>query len=380
MRRLGSVTTLLLLAAILLLAGCGGAGQPSGPPPLVYGTATAGAGTPGSTNAGGKTVQILRLQNPVSLLVWSPDGKRLATEGDTNQGAVIQIWDVTTGQQLGAFGNQLGAIYALAWSPDSTRLVAGGGAAYSYTSNAIIWDAATGKVLLSFITDSSNTLSGVLSLAWSQDGARILALVATGPTPSGSTPIPPQKEEVQSWDAATGKLLSTAPVSIPFPRFAVAAWSPDGKKVAVGNADGTVQIWEVASGKLLLTYRGHNVTPLAIAWSPNGKAIASASGEPEVQVWDPATGSVFFRYHGHVGNVDALAWSPDGTRIVSGSQQAGGAIEDHPLQVWDAFTGQHPFYYTGQSESISALAWSPDGSEIASAGEATVQVWQAPQS
>lgn len=364
-----------LLVAMLLLTGCGRNSQPSGPPPLTYATSTTGTSTPGSANAG-KTLQILRFPGSVDALAWSPDGTRLAIANSGNMGEVFQVWDATTGKLVSTYNGQFASACCLAWSPDGKRIVSAGAVSVDADPHHLrIWDAATGNTLISLVSDSQNKSNGVQALAWLPNSSHIAALIQTGPTRTPSTPTPPQKEELQIWDAAAGTLLSTYPVSI---QAFNAVTSPDGKEIAIGNRDGTVQIWDVATGERLLTYQGHNSTPLAIAWSPTGKAIASASGEPEVQVWDPTTGKEFFHYQGHVGNVAALAWSPDGTRIVSGSQSAGGITEDHPIQVWDAFTGQHPFYYTGQSESVRALGWSPDGTEIASAGSATVQIWQAP--
>jgi len=370
------IVSIVLLLAILLLAGCGGNGQPSGPPPLTYVTASAGASTPGGANAG-KTVQLFPTSGQVSALAWSPDGKRLATAAGGSQGANFQVWDATTGQQLASYGGQLTFPSCLAWSLDGTRILSGGKPADSTDLNNFrIWDAATGKLLVEF--GSRNVGAERIYLqgaAWSPDGSRIAASVAIYADPTIVYP----DEALQIWDVATNRLLSTDPVasSAPFQLLNAVAWSPDSKELALSDGTSTVQIWDVTTSKLLLTYRGHTTPVQPLAWSPDGRFLASASGYPEVQVWNPATGALVFRYQGHTAGVDALAWSPDSKRIVSGSQSAGGIGEDHPIQVWDAFTGQHPFYYAGLS-SATALAWSPDGTRIASAGGATVQVWQAP--
>ncbi len=375
MKHLMTVVTILLFP-FLLLAGCGSNSQPSGPPPLTYATGTVGTATPGGVNTG-NTLQILRLSGSVSVLAWSPDGMRLAVaySRNTDGRAVFQVWDAAADKQLSAYNGQLASACCLAWSPDGKRIASAGGVyAGADTSHVRIWDAATGNTLTSLLSNSQNELNGVQALAWLANSSHIAALVQTGPLPTASTPNPPRKEELQIWDTTVGTLLSTYPVSV---QALNAVASPDGKEVAVGNNDGTVQVWDVASGKLLLTYRGHSAAVYTLSWSPDGRFLASGSGDTTVQVWDAVTGKTVFTYHGHSIEVHALAWSPDGRRIVSGSGYTNN-VEDHPIQVWDAFTGQHVFDYDGQSESIAALAWSPDGSEIASAGSATVQVWQAP--
>ncbi len=120
--------------------------------------------------------------------------------------------------------------------------------------------------------------------------------------------------------------------------------------------------------QLLYTYRGHRVG--TVAWSPDGKRIASGSDDHTVQVWDAADGGHVFTYRGHPDVVNAVAWSPDGQRIASAGDT---------MQVWDAADGGHVFTYRGHSYDVGTVAWSPDGQRIASGSfDSTVQVWNAP--
>jgi WD domain, G-beta repeat len=68
-------------------------------------------------------------------------------------------------------------------------------------------------------------------------------------------------------------------------RVNTAVWAPDGKRIASGSVDTTVQIWDALSGKLSYTYTGHNATVYAAVWSPNGTYIASGGDDKTVQVW-----------------------------------------------------------------------------------------------
>jgi WD40 repeat protein len=82
-------------------------------------------------------------------------------------------------------------------------------------------------------------------------------------------------------------------------------------------------------GTTLYTYRGHSAGVNAVVWSPDGKRIASGSQDLTVQVWDAADGSHVYIYHGHSSFVNAVAWSSDGQRISSGSA-------DKTVRVWVA--------------------------------------------
>ncbi|HEX9132641.1 MAG TPA: serine/threonine-protein kinase [Ktedonobacteraceae bacterium] len=160
---------------------------------------------------------------------------------------------------------------------------------------------------------------------------------------------------------------------------ATVAWSPDGKRIASGSWDQTVQVWDPNNGAHLFVYRGHTTNVNAVAWSParTGQRIASASGnsffkgEHVVQVWDAATNAHPLTYQGHTQPVHTVAWSPGGTHIASGG-------EDKTVQVWDAGDGNPIFSYSRHTGLVSSVAWSPDGTRIASASnDTTVQVWNA---
>ncbi len=149
------------------------------------------------------------------------------------------------------------------------------------------------------------------------------------------------------------------------------AWSPDGRRIASGGFDRTVQMWYAYAGRPIYTFAGHTAAVHAVTWSPDSKRIASASYDKTVQVWDALTGQRLLKYQGHTDKVWAVAWSPDGTRIASASW-------DKTVQIWDALTGQLIYTYRGYTDQLRSVAWSPDSTRVVSAGrDLWAQVWYA---
>jgi WD40 repeat protein len=202
---------------------------------------------------------------------------------------------------------------------------------------------------------------GVLAVAWSPDGMRIVLGVLQA--------VWGQVQEVQALDANTGQhVINYRDPSLQQGVEAV-AWLPDGRSIVAGGDDNLVWVWDAATGEVQGIYREHESMVITVASSPDSKYIASAGKDRTVRVWEVATGNTIVIYHGHASGIGSVAWSPDGNYIASASF-------DKTVQIWEAATGHHVFTYYGHKDGVYTVAWSPDGQRIASGGkDLTVQVW-----
>ena len=195
----------------------------------------------------------------------------------------------------------------------------------------------------------------VHSVAFSPDGTTIA---------SGS-----RDGSVRIWDAATGRQLRELEGHGDWV-YGV-AFSPDGTTIASGSGDASVRIWDAATGRQLRKLEGYGGAVCGMAFSPDGTTIASGSGDASVRIWDAATGRQLRKLEGHGGAVCGVAFSPDGTTIASGSH-------DTSVRIWDAATGRQLRKLEGHGGAVCGMAFSPDGTTIASgSGDASVRIWDA---
>ena len=148
------------------------------------------------------------------------------------------------------------------------------------------------------------------------------------------------------------------------------AFSPDGKSLASGSMDHTIKLWDTAAGKELLTLKGHSDQVHSVAFSPDGKSLASGSQDRTVKIWDTAARKQRMTLKGHSGGVWSVAFSPDGRRLASAGSS------DKTIRIWDLDGGKELFTLKGHSGWVYSAAFSPDGKSLASGSEdKTIKIW-----
>ncbi len=302
----------------------------------------------------------LRGINGFSSVAFSPDGQRIVT-GSAWPSA--QVWDAASGRSLltiqGPRSAALYSVSSLAFSPDGQRIAAGGG-----DGTAKVWDASSGKELVNFKAHT-NYLS---SVAFSPDSQRVATAGFDG--------------TAKVWDATSGRALLTLEVSasqiaqmdkLTFGQYNIiqvtsVAFSPDGQRIATGSGR-YAQVWDAASGRELLVLKGRSAGIYSVAFSPDGKRIVTGSFGLTANVWDATSGQELFILTGHGGRISAVAFSPDGNQIATASADA-------TVKLWDAVNGRELRTIKGHVGGVSSVAFSPDGQRLLTgSGDGTAKVW-----
>jgi WD40 repeat protein len=324
-------------------------------------------GTDGFMRSWDLTAQRERCQFSVapnaSAVAFAPDGRTaVISMPDGN----LRLLDAESGKPIRQARGHVNGTAGLAFSPDGKTLASLG----SLDNTIRLTNAAKGSTLRDITLPAANqdqqanvfVVGGPLqpgagtSLAFSADGKTLIAqiagvnspaMVVNGAVQGGR----PNATMLRLYEVATGREIGKFP--LPFQR-GVGAISvlPDCRVVAVENSDGTVSLWEVASGKeravigkplppvppppaqqaFVVAARG-GPAPLSasahtLSFSPDGTLLAFRGPDRTICICDVGTGTEVGRFHGHDGVVAALAFAADGKTLASGSA-------DTTILLWD---------------------------------------------
>jgi len=147
------------------------------------------------------------------------------------------------------------------------------------------------------------------------------------------------------------------------------AISPDGKLLASGSEDRTIQLRDLASKTNVVTLRGHADAVNALAFTRDGTRLASGSADKTVKLWDVATRRIVAQFTNHAAAVTSMAFSPDGKRLAVGTDGAS-------AKLWDVATSLELHEFPAPDETANLVTVSPDGKWLAIAGNGSrIRLW-----
>jgi WD40 repeat protein len=148
---------------------------------------------------------------------------------------------------------------------------------------------------------------------------RILATTSSGDYRQSEVP------EIELWDTSTGKKLFDLRGHSAMVSFL--AFSSDDRRLATASRDGTIRVWEVATGRLISTSKGQ--VAYSVTFSPDGQRMVSTGKDLLVRIWDPVTGQeVFSLPQDSSLRSYRIGFSADGKQLL--------ALDRNNHVLWDA--------------------------------------------
>ncbi|EDX83921.1 hypothetical protein S7335_1618 [Synechococcus sp. PCC 7335] len=316
----------------------------------------------------------------------SPDGSLFAAAGTSG---VIQLWQMSNGEEYGCCRGHDAWIWSIAFSPDGQWLASG-----SADQTVKIWDVHTGCCMLTlkghtnwvrsvvFSPDSKIVASGSsdqMVKLWDVERCCCLKTLKGHTNYVQGVSFSPDGQLIASagwdqrvniWDVESGECLQTVDDKNSFWSI---AFSPDGEMLATGSTDETVRMWDVHTGQCLKTFTGHTHAVRSVTFRPNGQELVSGGGDQTIKIWNVQTGRCLKTLSGHRNWIWSIVYSPDGSLLVSGG-------EDQTVRIWNIQTGHCLKSLTGYANAIRAITFSPDGQTLVSGSDDyTVKLWDIEQ-
>lgn len=290
---------------------------------------------------------------------YSPDGKILATT--VGYRGEITLYNAQNGDELENFAIPQG-VRCFAFSPNSKLMATG-----SYNSNVRVWD--TGDVAngigLRLRYNEASFLFGhkaaINCIAFSPDGKHLA---------SGS-----MDKTIRIWDVATGKHILTIKASMGVVYDVV--YSPDGSMIAAG-CWGSAYLFDAITGREIHFYdqrgatKAYTSTVTAMTFSPNGEILITGNSGGAVHAWNVETGKhirrlILTQGRNHkFASINYLTFSPDDNTLACMSS-------DGNIYLWDTNMQNRPKILSGVSGR--GMAYSPDGNTIATVGYNQISFW-----
>ncbi len=270
-------------------------------------------------------------------VAFSPDGRRIVTASPDR---TARVWDAVTGQHVLTLEGHEHSVNRTIFSPDGKLLATG-----SVDKTAKVWDAATGRALLTLRGHES----GVESVAFSPDSR----LVATS---AG------RDEALKLWDARSGRQS----LVLRSGRVSGVAFTSNGQRVVTAHNDRTARVWDLTTGRDMVTFQGHKAPIVRLDATADGKQSATIDLDGIARIWDTDSGRELLAHR--LGGPSNLALSSDGKKMVTSAGRT--------AKLWTLAPGGELLVLSGHRNVVTGIAFARDGKRMATASaDRTAKVW-----
>ncbi len=212
---------------------------------------------------------------------------------------------------------------------------------------------------------AQGTLQGAVSTAVAATraaatpAAPLLPTATPIPTASPAAPPSPTPQPTGATTPEGRSLAVTLTLPVASAVWAV-AYSPDGRRVAAGSADGQVWAWDALTGKALQGFPGHRGGVSGVAFSSDGKLLATSGQDATVRLWDATSGQELRRFTQHTAWVNSVVFGPGDAWLLTGS-------DDRTARILDVKSGAEVRRIAADF-GVNQAALSADGAKALLAG------------
>jgi WD40 repeat protein len=289
-----------------------------------------------------RVIQVMDVDRPAESVVvtavdLSPDASLVAAAGDDHR---VRIWSVETGEVVHSLSGHHDWVRSVQFSPDGNRLASAGN-----DRRVILWDVRTGQQ----VQVSSPSEGALASLTFHPEGGQIAS--AGFHIYNTST-----CEQVSQWGC-------------PCRDIRCAAFSPDGRFLAVAGRNGKIRILSAHDGATLQDILSEDPQIRGLAFSPAGELLAVGGDSRDVTVWSTSSGELVHRFDVRPAKVRALAFLSEEELICGGT--------DDRLIVWNLPRGASVSQMVGHTGTVAALDVDPARRLVVSGSfDTTLRIWR----
>ncbi len=231
---------------------------------------------------------------------FNPSGTQVAVGYGSG---TVAIFDARTGRKLASTSDGPGVIYALAFLGNTGEI------AIASEQNLALWQYQKGSKCCRYLSDTA-----AYTIATDPaDPQEFAVTTAYGPAVwnvSGPGPYRPRSLAIPSTVNDAG-------------------FSPNGTEIVTADGDGTADVYDLATGRVVTTLFAGEPGALSAAFSPDGQQVAVGYLSGTVRVWNVSTALPLTLLIGNAGRVRMVQFSADGSEVLTSDA-------DGTVRVWDA--------------------------------------------